>query len=127
MVMWGMMKWWYTAGWHQCLKRIISRIDATSDFFSISLLVRTLFAPFRQISAGSVRGPLAVQMRAFFDRLISRIVGMVVRLMMVVIGSVVIACNALIGLLFLLFWPLVPILPLVGAGLYMLGWVPWSN
>ena len=127
MVIWGMARWWYTDGWYQCLKRIIGRINATSDFFSISLLVKTLFAPFRQISAGGVRGPLDVQMRAFFDRLISRVIGMVVRLIMVVAGSVTIALNVLVGLGLLIFWALVPLLPLVGVGLYVLGWVPWTN
>ena len=127
MVMWGMVSWWYTAGWRQCLDKTMERIDSTLDFFSIDLLVRTLFAPFRQISASGVRGPLAVQMRAFFDRLISRIVGMVVRLIMIVVGSVVIVLNMVIGVVVLALWATVPLLPLIGFGLFVIGWLPWTN
>lgn len=127
MVMWGMMKWWYTDGWHQCWLRVEERLASTLDFFSIDLLMRTLFAPFRQISAGNVRGPLAVQIRAFFDRLISRCIGAAVRLFMIGIGAVTIVFNLITGGLLLLFWAFVPLLPFVGLVLFLIGWLPWSN
>jgi hypothetical protein len=127
MVIWGMMIWWYTLGWRQCLEQVKSRIEATLDFFSIGLLLRTLFAPFRQISAGQVRGSLSVQIQAFFDRLISRIIGMAVRLLMIMIGSLTIVINATIGVVMIGAWAVVPLLPFIGLGLYLLGWMPWSN
>jgi hypothetical protein len=122
-----MMIWWYTLGWRQCLEQVKSRIEATLDFFSIGLLLRTLFAPFRQISAGQVRGSLSVQIQAFFDRLISRIIGMAVRLLMIMIGSLTIVINATIGVVMIGAWAVVPLLPFIGLGLYLLGWMPWSN
>jgi hypothetical protein len=121
------MIWWYTLGWRQCLEQVKSRIEATLDFFSIGLLLRTLFAPFRQISAGQVRGSLSVQIQAFFDRLISRIIGMAVRLLMIMIGSLTIVINATIGVVMIGAWAVVPLLPFIGLGLYLLGWMPWSN
>lgn len=122
-----MVIWWYTDGWHQCLVRVRERIAATLDYFSIDLLLGTLFAPFRQISAGQVRGSLDMQVRAFFDRLISRFVGMMVRLITIVVGSIVIAFNMLAGGVLLLLWALVPLLPFIGLGLFLLGWMPWSD
>ena len=127
MIIWGMVAWWYTDGWRQCLQRAQARLEATLDFFSFGLLVQTLFAPFRQISAGSVRGSFEVQVRAFFDQLISRIIGMVVRLIMIGIGSIVVLMNLLVAVVLLFGWVFVPLLPLVGLGLYLTGWLPWSS
>ena len=101
------------------------RLASTMDYFSIDLLLRTLFSPFRQISAEKPGGSLSVQMHAFFDRLISRIIGMIVRLGMVIIGTVAILVYALLGVIGLIMWALVPLLPVVGILLFVSGWLPW--
>jgi hypothetical protein len=96
------------------------------DYFSFDLLLKTLFAPFRQISAGRVRGPIGVQIRAWFDKLISRIIGGVVRSMVIVIGAVAMVVAAVIGLARIVLWPIVPLLPVIGFLLATSGWVPWK-
>lgn len=121
------MVWWYTEGWRQCLHRIWERLEATLDYFSFGLLLSTLFAPFRQISAGSVRGSLDVQMRAFLDRLISRVIGSIIRLITIGIGSIMLLVNVVVGVIIVVLWALVPILPIIGLLLYASGWMPWSN
>ena len=75
------------------------RLAASADYFSIGLLITTLFAPFRQISASRVDGPIADRMRAFADRLISRLVGSIVRLAMVFSGAVVMFLQIVFGAL----------------------------
>jgi len=122
----GILSWWYGAGWRRQASRLKERLTATMDYFSIDLLIRTLFSPFRQISAGKVKGPLNVQFRAFVDRLVSRIIGAMVRFFMMIIGSLTIALQAVLGGVGLLVWALVPLLPLVGTVLCISGWVPWS-
>ena len=99
---------------------------AVYDYFSLDLLVRTLFSPFRQISAGKVRGPLGVQVRALLDNLISRSIGGVVRLIVLVIGSITLLLSCLVSGLVIVVWPFVPILPLIGVVLAIAGWVPWT-
>ena len=101
------------------------KLVSVFDYFSIDLLVRTWFAPFRQISAGAVDGPIGVQIRAFFDRLISRTIGGIVRCFMIIFGIVALAVTAVVGLVFIVAWALVPVLPLLGAGLAIVGWLPW--
>ena len=101
------------------------KLVSVFDYFSIDLLVRTWFAPFRQISAGAVDGPIGVQIRAFFDRLISRTIGSIVRSFMIIFGIVALAVTAAAGLVFIIAWALVPVLPLLGAGLAIVGWLPW--
>lgn len=127
MVIWGVLAWWYTDGWRQQMKKIKNRLEGTIDFFSIGLLLSTLFSPYRQISAGNVRGPINVQFQAFFDKIISRLVGMVVRLIMIMAGSLVLLFQLLSSLLLLAIWALLPVVPLIGFVLWITGWLPWKN
>ncbi|MEO5690970.1 MAG: hypothetical protein ABIQ64_02180 [Candidatus Saccharimonadales bacterium] len=112
--------WWYTDGWKRQLHAVSNRLAGVIDTFSVDILVRTLFSPFRQISAGSVRGPIGVQLRAFVDKLVSRFIGAIVRLAVLITGSITIVVGAMIGCMYLLVWPLLPVLPLV-AILVVLG------
>lgn len=102
------------------------RLASFMDYFSIDLLLKTLFTPFRQISAEKTTGSLNVQMHAFFDRLISRIIGMIVRLVMIIIGAAAIILYAIVGLLALILWAFVPLLPILGLVLFLVGWMPWT-
>jgi hypothetical protein len=127
MIAWDILVWWYTEGWRLRLTALKGRFAGMVDYFSIDLLLRTLFAPFRQISAGRVDGPLDVQMKAFLDRLVSRVIGGFVRLFMIVIGAVAIGLSILIDGLLLATWAFVPLMPLLGLILFFMGWVPWSR
>jgi len=120
----GILSWWYGDGWKQRLQLIKSRLARSSDYFSIGQLASTLFAPYRQISAGGVSGPIGVQLRASVDRLISRIVGMFVRLFVLIFGIVVISLQAVIGVAILIFWMIIPIFPVIGLIIFATGWVP---
>lgn len=64
---------------------------------------------------------MAVQLRAWFDKLFSRLVGAVVRLFVLVAGVVVCLVALLIGIVELILWPLMPLLPAVGVVLFSLG------
>lgn len=121
----GIFWWWYGAGWKAAVRRVQSRLVGVLDYFSIDLLLRTLFSPFRQISAGAVDGPLPVKLRAFFDKLLSRIIGAIVRTIVMIIGLVAIAIGLVLGLCVIVGWALVPLLPLVGLTLTLTGWMPW--
>ena len=120
----GILGWWYGAGWTSRLQIMFDRLKATADFFSIGLMLATLFAPFRQISAGRVSGSMADQMRAFADRTVSRVVGAVARLFMIIAGVIILTIQALFGVIIMLFWPLVPLFPIVGLIAMVIGWVP---
>ena len=120
----GLLSWWYGDGWRRQFTRLHERIESAYDYFSIDLLAKTLFSPYRQISAGSVNGPLAVKWRAFVDRLVSRIIGAVMRSFLIIIGIVTIVLTAIIGSVFAIMWAAVPFLPLLGALLWAVGLVP---
>ncbi len=119
----SLFKWWYGAGWRRRALLVNGRLEGVMDYFSIGLLLKTLFSPFRQISAGQVDGPLGVQLHALADKLISRVIGAMVRLVILVIGLITIALQALFGVFILAAWAFVPALPAIGLVLAVLGWV----
>lgn len=118
----SLLAWWYTDGWRARAGIVSHRLDATIDYFSFDLLLKTLFAPFRQISAGGVDGPLEVKLRALVDKLFSRVIGGFIRMTILFVGGVVIVVQVLTGIVILAGWALVPLLPLIGLGLSVLGW-----
>jgi len=119
----ALFSWWYTTAWKNLAQQIERRVDRCLDFFSVGLLFRTLFDPFRQISAGSVRGSMDVKMRAFADRSFSRVFGAFVRTLFIVLGLLTSAVLIIVGFVQLLLWPIVPFLPLIGIAGFALGWV----
>lgn len=119
--------WWYGQGWRELLERISARIARVNDMFSLGTLVRTLFAPFRQIGVGQTGGSLDVKIRSWADRMVSRCVGAVVRTLTLLAGVVVVLCTAAFGAVQLIGWVLLPVLPLVGLVLFLIGWVPWQS
>lgn len=104
----------------------MERLDATMDFFSIGLLAKTMFSLFRQDGAGSVDGPLSVKVNAFFGRLISRVLGAMIRFTVLVVGLFTITFHALGGLFVLLLWAFVPLFPIIGFIVMTSGWIPWQ-
>ena len=120
----GILSWWYGDGWRQRFALIKARLGRTGDYFSIELLLSTLFSPFRQISTGRVSGPLAVQMRAVFDRLLSRLIGALVRTAVLIVGVFVIGAQIVTGLIILALWALIPLFPVISLIASVIGWVP---
>lgn len=116
-----LLRWWYGDGWRGRVQRVSVRLDGTIDYFSIGLLAKTLFAPFRQISAGRVDGSIGVQMRALVDKLVSRVIGALVRTIILIVGGIAIGLQIVVSGVLLLAWGLVPLLPLAGIVLAVMG------
>ena len=121
MIIVALFSWWYGAGWARAFKRVGSRMGVMLETFSVALLLRTLFDPFRQISAGQVRGSFDTQLRALGDRLFSRVFGAVVRSIFIFVGLVASLGVGLFGLIEVIVWPVVPFLPAVGLALLLVG------
>lgn len=120
----GFIGWWYGDGLSARMRHFGLRMLKGFDIFSIDLLFKTWFAPFRQISAGNVGGPPVVQLRAWFDRLVSRVIGAFIRGFMMLFGVIWLVFLLLISVAELALWIVVPLLPIAGAILFAVGWVP---
>jgi hypothetical protein len=116
--------WWYSIGWLMVIRKTAAKVQRVLQFFSVEQLLGSLFAPFRQISAGRVQGPLGVQLRAWGDRLFSRIIGAIVRLLLVGVGFLVALTILLFGIVLLVVWPLLPAFPLLGMLVMITGYAP---
>ena len=121
-----LLSWWYNSGFKQLLLRSARRVTNVFDYFSIDILLKTLFSPFRQISGGRVRGGIDIQFRAFLDRLISRLIGAAVRSMTILVGLVTLTLTILVQMIIIVLWIVVPFLPFIGLVLMLGSWVPWS-
>jgi hypothetical protein len=119
MVIISLFSWWYTTGWMALVQKGSKRVESVLKFFSVPLLVTSLFAPFRQISAGRVNGPLSVQLQAWGDRLFSRFIGAFIRTFLIIIGLLIVSLMSAVVLITVVLWPLLPAAPVIG--LLMIG------
>jgi len=117
MIIVNLLGWWYLEGWREFGQTLIEKMRGALSFFSIGALIRTLFAPFRQISANESGAALQV----FLDRLISRLVGAVVRILLMIVGIIIFVIEAVLSVVLMVIWPLIPILPAICIVLTIMG------
>jgi hypothetical protein len=113
------VKWWYGPGWAETVEDCKKRLVTLGDMFSVAILLRTLFAPWKRIISYPGAG-LEAHMRAILDNLVSRVIGFFVRILVLFSAAVVFVLFCGIGLLQIAAWPLVP---LAGLGLIVWGLV----
>jgi len=104
------------------MEGLLNRLRGLTDFFSLGLLVKTFFSPFRQISAyEDDNASLQQQFAQFWDKMLSRIIGAVVRFMIIIGGIVTLFVVTTIGFVLTLAWPLMPLMPIAGVVLSIMG------
>lgn len=117
MFMVDLISWWYFRGWGVFLSGFKNKLGDTVDLFSFSEMLRTLFKPYRQISAGA-DGPAV---NVAIDKLISRLVGFFARVTLLITGTVVLVMECLLGIVIAILWPVLPALPVLGIVLAVMG------
>jgi len=120
-MLFSLFGWWYGAGWAGTVRSTRRRLASLASMFSIAILLRTLFSPWRRIITYPGAG-IDAKLRAFGDNLVSRCVGFTVRIFVLLAAAVSLVFLSLIGLIELLAWPLAPILAamLIAKGLLAL-------
>jgi hypothetical protein len=122
-----MLTWWYFGGLSDQFGRIKKMLAKVNDQFSIPLLLKTLFYPFRMIDADKVYGPsLGDKIKAWADQMISRMIGGAIRIVVVIIGIIVLAVTVVISMLRMALWvalPILPIIVLVGSIIWGMIWI----
>lgn len=115
--------WWYQRGWSVFITKVKDFFSSVTDFFSMNSLIRTLFKPFRQISADSARtgSSLDLKFHMFLDRLVSRLIGFFSRLILLITGCIVLAISGVLSLVLIILWPFIPVLPIAGIILAVTG------
>lgn len=115
------MRWWYGPGWLKLANRSFGLIKAIGLSFSVPLLLRTLFAPWKRIISSSGNSVID-GLRALLDNLISRCVGLAVRVLTLLAATFCMVIAGAVSLAALLVWPF---LPLAAIALIIRGLLPW--
>ena len=114
--------WCYGRGFTNYLSGFVNNLKDLADFFSIRLLVRTFFAPFRQIGVERKANiPLNVRIHEWADLQISRLVGATVRFILLIIGTLALILRTILGLVIGILWPLMPLLIVYSVMLFVRG------
>jgi len=107
MLAYEFLRWWYGPGWSGVIRNLQRRIHTLGEAFSVGILLRTLFAPWRRIVTypGVGIGP---RLRAMGDNLVSRCIGFLVRLLVLIAAAVSAVALLILGLVQLAAWPVLP-------------------
>jgi hypothetical protein len=116
-----LLRWWYGPGLLGLIKGIGTRLRRLGLEFSVPLLLQTLFSPWRQIVSYGGRS-LSDRLRSVLDNTISRLVGAVVRLLVIAAAGIIMLVTAVGGAALAVAWPF---LPLIAIGLMLRGLLPW--
>ncbi len=110
------LQWLYSdapAAYWQYRKQLSA---AFFSFFSISLLSKTLFDPWRHDQIDVSRLPLKERFQAMGNNAMSRFIGFTLRVWVILIGFGLIGAITIGTILFLIAWYLLPLLLLVTMG-----------
>lgn len=111
--------WWYGAGLKDLVKRFKKTFESTNDFFSVGLLLKSLFQPFRQtLTDIQYKRTLGQKVG---DALVSRAVGFIVRGSLIFIGGLAVLLEIIILFLAVAAWPFLPLVPFALIFLGILG------
>lgn len=121
MILVEMFSWWYSAGITAFFAKLKHFFLVTSDFFSINILLKTLFNPYRQIVGRATNSSPAGMFQALIDTLVSRFIGFLIRSITLIIGCIVLVLQILASILAFIVWLMLPILPLICLVLFFGG------
>jgi hypothetical protein len=107
MLAYAWLTWWYGRGWAQTVTQVHGLLKATSRLFSVPILLRTLFAPWKRIITYP-GASLDAKLRAFADNMVSRAIGFAVRLLVLVTALIMETLTLSLGAVWVIIWPLLP-------------------
>lgn len=106
-VLWYYTIWHYTKAWGDIFRIIANYLWFVGNFFSINLLLRTLFSPWRRLGARSgeesIFGTLVINF-------LMRFIGFGMRLGTVIVGALSLLLTMALGSIVLLAWLFLPII-----------------
>lgn len=104
-----LLVWWYSKGWLKAWQEIPVTLQKVQRTFTLPVLLRTLFSPWKQIISGGGRS-IDEKFRALIDNLVSRTIGFFVRLGVLILALIIMAATTLVTIGLAVAWPAVPLL-----------------
>lgn len=115
--------WHYTRAIRDIIRIWMNFFWFFFNFFSIDLLLKTLFAPFNRLDEGLKKGfDISAWAESILVNLLMRVVGACLRTFLIFIGIVMLVLTAVFGSVMLVVWILAPlfVVLLVAFGLTFL-------
>jgi len=122
-------RWWYGDGLVVRIKSLFFILSRTADAFSIGLMFKTLFRPFKRLDAvdsGLTRSIDAI-FRDLIDKLISRLIGFFARSFMIIAGFCSIIILSIVSIFIIILHLAMPVLPAIGIYLMLFGGIPYVS
>lgn len=109
-----MFKWWYSEGWKHAFMSVILRSNNMLEKFSVPILLKTLFEPWKQIKSYAGSGSsLNDKAYVLFDNAFARTFGFILRINLIIIAMIISVLVGLVSLVLAIVWPVIPFLPVV--------------
>ena len=106
----ALLKWWYGRGYRAAVTYATVTMESAAQALSMTLLLKTLFAPWKRMITYAAAGQaLPLRLRGLLDNLISRFVGFLVRINVLLAGGLWLGFLLILSVLLLVAWPLFPL------------------
>lgn len=115
------LQWWYGTGWKWRAAQSGRVMSGWADYFSVESILRTMFAPYKLTLTGGHGRGLSEKFQVLLDSLVSRFVGFLVRLSLLLAAALLFVVYGILSVAALIVWPFVPLLPLVAVILAVVG------
>jgi len=102
------LSWWYGRGWKNVIGSFEPRLQGVVELFSVTQLLRTLFAPWRRIITYP-GASMEEKWRAWGDNAFSRVIGFVVRIFVLLTAACAMLVVAILTIIQIALWPLLPL------------------
>ncbi len=106
--LWFYILWHYTKAWQDIFRIIGNYLWFIHNFFSINLLARTLFSPWRRLSIAGGKGAEDSFFGALLVNTIMRAVGFLIRSITILAAATVLFLTILLSCAFLIIWFFLP-------------------
>ena|SRR3989338_3990678 len=100
--------WHYTKAWSDMFRVIGNYLWFVSNFFSLELLARTLFSPWRRLAISGGKGKEDSFFGALAVNTLMRLVGFGIRAVTIIAGAITILITGAISCLAAIVWLLFP-------------------
>lgn len=104
------LKWWYGPGWALRFKMLVEHFINTINYFSVGIILKTMFSPWRQIISSSRKDQsINSKFTAILDNIVSRTVGFFVRVFVLFAAVIILILVVIMNVVYVVVWPLLPL------------------
>lgn len=123
LVFWGYLKWHYSKGFKSLFVVWNNFLSFLANYFSLKLMISNLFDHWKRMSDPYPKKfSFSAYLSAFIVNLITRLVGIIMRLFILIIGSLICLIFILLLPILILVWLCLPIMILffIISGMYLI-------